>query len=221
LPERDDEPAGNLRVTTLGDLAEELVGEVSAQLVVAHPRLTVELVLTDKPLDLIADRIDVALRIATRPLRDASLSARRVGRIRLQLYAAPSYLARRSMPRRPEQLAEHDWVMLRGVGPTQVFETDVIGKVRVVCGEGNTLRAVLRAGAGIGVLPSYLAADDVERGALVPVLPRVTLRAFDLYLVYPQRQLPRKAIAFRDAIIAGLRRRPLFSLQGSGSEKAR
>ena len=114
MPERDAAPSGLLRVTTLADLADDVVGEVAARLTAKHPKLSIELVLTERRVDLIAERIDVALRLTVHPFRDSSVVARRVGRVNMGLYAAPRYLKEHGTPRRPEQLSAHDWVTIGG-----------------------------------------------------------------------------------------------------------
>jgi DNA-binding transcriptional LysR family regulator len=217
LPERDDEPSGLLRVTTIADLGVTVLAEVVTKFVRTYPRVHVDLVFTTRVVDLVAERFDAALRVSLRPLRDSSLSARRIGRLRMHLYAAPSYLARRGSPKRAGDLASHDWVTLVGVqsvrleGPRASVPLPVEGHIR--CTEAEAVRVAIREGGGLGVLPSFLAEPDVERGALVHVMPKWLLRTGDLWFVCPSgRQIPRKVVAFRTFVVAELAKRPALSL---------
>jgi DNA-binding transcriptional LysR family regulator len=113
---------------------------------------------TNQVLDLVAEGIDLAVRISTRRLKDSTLMARRLGPISLQLFAAPSYLSRRGTPRHAARyLDDHDWVRLRGLtqvrleGPSTVTSTPT---GHVVADDVTFILASVVQGAGIGVLPS-------------------------------------------------------------------
>jgi DNA-binding transcriptional LysR family regulator len=152
--------------------------------------------------------------VAAQCLRDSALVARKVGAISLQLYAAPSYLARKDTPKTPADLREHEWVGLEGVAPVQLSKARAKrapnAPQRVLCNDVFVARELLRASAGIGMLPSFLVDDDVARGALVRVLPRWLEQTGNVYLVHPSRKhVPSKITAFRDLVIETLRQRPL------------
>jgi DNA-binding transcriptional LysR family regulator len=164
----------------------------------------------------VAEGVDFALRAA--PLTDSSLVARRLAPRHSGLYAAPSYLARRPAPTRVAELAEHDCVMFRGVlgrsrwtltGPDGDEDVEVRGPISA--DEFAYIHHATVQGAGIALMPLFLAAPGVgcARGELVRVLPEYTGFRGVWHLVYPSgRYLPRRAIAFRDAVLAELAAAP-------------
>jgi DNA-binding transcriptional LysR family regulator len=105
------EPHGTVRITTPADSGDGLFANLIAGFVALHPRIRVEVSLTGRRVDLVAEGFDLAVRAG--PLDDSSLVARRVAATDLRLYAAPSYLERRGRPRRLADLAAHDCLALR------------------------------------------------------------------------------------------------------------
>jgi DNA-binding transcriptional LysR family regulator len=105
---RDAPLDGLLRITAPSTFGRWHVTPLAASFLRAHPGVRIELVLTNHNLDLIEERLDVAVRIG--PLKEAGLVARRVGEVRLVVCASPDYLARRGRPRTPKDLTRHDIV---------------------------------------------------------------------------------------------------------------
>jgi DNA-binding transcriptional LysR family regulator len=204
LPDRPERPSGTLRVTTAVDLGSIVMAEGVARYRARFPDVVVETLISNTIIDLVKEGYDLALRIAPVRLRTLSLIARRVGTVNLGLYASPTYLARRGTPRSFADLRDHDAVVYRGAaGPPP-------GRPRVVTDDMFFARELLRRDAGIGVLPSYLAADDVAAGALARVVPRWTTATGGIYLVHPSRKhVPTRVTAFRDLLVELLRQRPL------------
>jgi DNA-binding transcriptional LysR family regulator len=120
LPDREEEPSGTLRVTTTGDLGTAVLAEVVTRFTARYPDTQVEVHLSTDVVDLIRTGFDLALRISRGSLGDSSLIARKVGMVLFQLYASPSYLARRGTPRTPADLSERDWVAFRGAPALQL-----------------------------------------------------------------------------------------------------
>ena len=212
LPGRAEAPAGTLRVTAPVDLGVLLLAEVVTRYAARYPAVTVDLHLTGRVVDLVAEGFDVALRVATR-LADSGLVARRVAPIVLHLFASPLYVARRGAPRGEADLAGHDWVVfrsgpqrLRVAGPRQA--TSEHPRARVVCDDLLFARDAVRAGAGLALLPTFLAEPDVVAGTLVRVAPRYERLAGHLHVVTPSgRNVPAKVTAFRDLVVELLRAR--------------
>ncbi|PTL81882.1 LysR family transcriptional regulator [Vitiosangium sp. GDMCC 1.1324] len=215
LPEREEEPSGTLRVTTTVDLGAMVLSEAVTRFTTRYPDTQVEVNLTNAVVDLVRDGFDLALRVSMKkPLRDSSLIARRVGTIVAQLHAAPVYLARRGVPRTPEELRSHDWVaypgtmqvLLAGPGST----ADVDARPRITCNDMFFVREALKAGAGIGAIPSFMADAEVAAGTLVRVMPNWVGQTGAVYLVHPGRKhVPRKVTAFSELLAELLRQRPL------------
>ncbi len=208
LPEGQEEPSGTLRVTAPVDLGGALLAEVVTRYTARYPAVSVELHLTGRVVDLVAERFDVALRVGMK-LEDSSLVVRRVTPIVLRLFASPLYLARRGTPRSEADLAGHEWVVFRS-GPQKLRVTgarEVAGSQgRIECDDLLFVRDAVRAGAGLGLLPEFLAESQVAAGTLVRVLPRFERQAGQLHVVTPAaKHVPRKVVAFRDLVVELLR----------------
>ncbi|MDN3519894.1 LysR family transcriptional regulator, partial [Aquisalimonas lutea] len=107
-------PRGHLRVTAPVDLGMDVLPELVVQFRALHPQITVELVLTDAPIDLAAHRVDLALRATADDLPDMGYRASMVARFRIGLYASPGYLAASgNSPATPADLADHSLVAAR------------------------------------------------------------------------------------------------------------
>ncbi|NNC04352.1 LysR family transcriptional regulator [Corallococcus exiguus] len=209
LPERTEEPSGELRLTAPHDLGVTLLPEVIARFVARYPQVRIDCRLTNRSVDMVAEGFDIALRASGTKLPDSSLRMRRLGAIDVQLFASPSYLARRGVPRATEDLASHDFVAYRGLkhlGALGLSEKHA----HVLADDMLFLREAAKAGAGIALLPSFLALADVTSGQLVRVMPRYTLSTTSLTMLHPRAQhVPRKVSAFRDFLIDFLQARPL------------
>lgn len=200
LPEALEAPTGTLRLTTTVDLGVTLVAPVVAQFEARHPDVRVEVQLGGAMVDLVKERFDLALRVASGKLASSSLVARRLGEVRFQYYASPGYLARRGTPRTEEELTGHDRISLRGEKRPG----------RTTCDDKLFARELARAGGGIALLPSYLASDDLEAGRLVRVLPGRSMASGAVFLVQPsQKQVPRRVSLFREMLLERLRQHPL------------
>lgn len=206
LPAREEEPSGVLRVTAPVDLGVLFLAEVVTRYTARHPAVSVELHLSGRVVDLVAEGFDLALRVASR-LEDSTLVVRKVAPILLRLFASPLYLARRGAPRTEAELAAHDGVAFRS-GPQRLRVAAPRGggeagpRARITCDDLLFARDAIRAGAGIGLLPAFVAEPDVVAGTLVRVLPRHERTAGHLHVVTPAaRHVPRKVSAFRELVL--------------------
>lgn len=207
LPEQEEEPSGELRVTASVDMGLTLLPGLIARFGARYPRVQVDVRLSNRVVDVIGEGFDVALRIAQK-LTDSSLVVQRLSTLDLQLFAAPSYVARRGQPRAPADAAAHDWVAWRGVKvPAPLVASP---RPRAVVDDVMLAHRMIREGVGIGVLPTFLAQPDVTAGELVRLLPRWSQQGGALFFVHPHAgQVPRKVSAFREFTRAYLRERPL------------
>jgi DNA-binding transcriptional LysR family regulator len=211
LPEREELPSGTLRVTAPVDLGVLFLAEVVTRYTARYPAVSVEVHLTGRVVDLVAEGFDLALRVGAR-LEDSTLVARRVAPIVLHHYASPVYLARRGTPRSEADLADHDTLVFRGgeqkLRVPGARPASAGRPPRVACDDLLFLRDAVRAGAGIGLLPDFSAEPEVVAGRLVRLLPRVERPAGWLHLVTPAaKHVPRKVAAFRDLVLELLRTR--------------
>lgn len=212
LPEREETPSGILKITAPVDLGVLFLAEVVTRYTARYPAVSVDVHLTGRVVDLVAEGFDVALRVAAR-LEDSSLVVRRAAPVLLHLFASPLYLARRGTPRSEADLAEHDSVSFRG-GPQNLRvaaprQVPAGKRARIVCDDLLFVRDAVRAGAGIGLLPTFVAEPDVVAGRLVRILPRLERPAGHLHIVTPaSKHVPRKVTAFRELVLELLRARP-------------
>ena len=201
-----DSPMGVLRVAAAEDHGPSIVAPALAEFARHYPRVRVDLVIGDRLVDLIAERIDLSIRIGW--LRDSSLRAAKLAGFRQCLVAAPDYLARHGAPRVPADLAEHAWIALTVLSsPTRWTFTDESGadhsvQTRPVASANGTLaaHAFVLAGLGVSVLPDYVVEDDLANGRLVALLPGHELPDGGVYAVYPGKHPPVKVRAFIDLL---------------------
>ena len=201
-------PRGALRVTAPLHLGRRLVAPVAARYQEAHPEIDVRLRLSEHTLDLVAESIDVALRLAT--FEDSSMIMRKVAQVERILCAAPSYLERAGVPSRPQDLLAHHCLLLRFASLRELrwmltdqgkdLAVPVTG--RLEADDGDVLTVWALEGRGIVVKPRFEVAEALAEGRLVPVLEGFPPAPATLAVLYPARQLvPLKVKAFADMLV--------------------
>jgi DNA-binding transcriptional LysR family regulator len=205
---RQTEPAGRLRVSMPNDLANLALAPVLATFAQRYPKVALDIDLSARFVDLVAEGFDVALRPGA--LRDdATLAARRIATFSNALYAAPAYLARHGTPAEPEALMEHEGLRIRSRDgepmPWRLHRDGVrwesVPSGRATANSPELLLRMALAGAGIAIVSEHFAHRYVASGELVRVLPDWNVAPVDLWAVFPGRRLmPAKTRAFLDAI---------------------
>jgi DNA-binding transcriptional LysR family regulator len=187
-----DEPEGELRLAAPIGFGELL--STALEPLRRHPRLRLHLLLDDTPIDLIAERVDLALRVGR--FTDSALVARRLGELQRQLCAAPRYLAERGWPRDPGELAGHDWLGLpprSGAVDTLSFQgasgerEEVRVEPRLLASQVTALQAMAVAGWGLYVGMTDDVRQAMAEGRLAPVLPDWRLEPAAVFAVTPRR----------------------------------
>jgi DNA-binding transcriptional LysR family regulator len=169
----------------------------------AHPKLSVDLVINDRAIDLIEEGMDVGLRYG--PLRDSSLVGRIVATTRRLVLGAPDYFHRAGVPMAPAELTEHEAVIYtedRGGSDTWTFHKGdsemtvrIPGRLRVSASEG--VRAAVLSGIGLAVVSQWVFAPELAAGAVCAVLADWILPPVELWVVFPAgRMVSAKARAF-------------------------
>jgi DNA-binding transcriptional LysR family regulator len=196
------EPRGALRLTATAEVAHSVLPPVVTRYARAYPRMSVELIVTNRIVDLIAEGIDLALRAAE--LKDSTLVARRFMAVDWGLWVSQSYAASREVPRSVSELAGHATVVFSRLPSPKLkladgedLELALDGPI--VADDLETVRAFVLEGEGIGALPEFLAREDAAHARLVRVLPELSWSAGALSFVYPSQQfVPAKVRAFID-----------------------
>jgi DNA-binding transcriptional LysR family regulator len=190
------EPCGIVRMTCPVALLETRVGEMVTEFMLGHQRVEVHLEATDRPVDLITEGIDVAIRVRPPPLADSELVMRKLSDRGQCLVAGPSLLERYPIPVTPEDLAsfpsmaisrpqrKHTWHL---VGPAGE-EADVEHHPRYVTHNMTALRSAARAGVGVVQFPNMMIRDDLEAGHLVRLLPDWAPPREVIHAVFPSRR---------------------------------
>jgi DNA-binding transcriptional LysR family regulator len=199
--------AGTLRVSGPASSG-DLLGDLFVRFGARYPGIRLEIELSQRPVDLVREGFDVALRGAPKLPGDA-LVARKILSAELRLFASPSYVARRGAPRSAEDLTGHDLVAYSPVFARAEVPPESLGRAfaaaRAATNELDLLRCMLRAGGGIGPLTATHAAADLAQGTLVRILPEWSHGFGALYVVYPAaRHVPRKVAALRDFLVEAL-----------------
>lgn len=184
------EPRGELRLAAPVSLGQIHIAPLLPAFLARHPRLRVHMELTDRMVDLVGERFDLALRITGR-LADAALVQRRLCPVRFVVCAAPAYLERHGTPRDPAELERHSCLGV-GASPWHLLlsrERAARLGANLFIDSGDALRRVALLGHGIVLLPTYLVGDELRSGRLVRVLPQLSLEA-SAFAVYPQSRHP-------------------------------
>lgn len=205
------EPSGALRLSAPNDYGTHVVAPVVAAFASTYPACSVELLLSDTKADLVADHIDLSIRVGW--LDDSSHQARRLGRFRQWLVAAPE-LAESIDAEKPDDLADLPFIANVSLKEPLVwrFTRDDFDHRTVRLRQGvatdstpAALAATL-AGGGLSVLPDFLIQEHLASGRLVRLLPLWDLPAGGIYAVYPAARFrPPKVTAFVDMLLEAQR----------------
>ncbi|OHX14068.1 LysR family transcriptional regulator [Chromobacterium sphagni] len=203
------QPRGVLRLNASVTFGSLRLAPLLAEFMARYPEIGVELELSDQLVDLVADGYDAVFRIGQ--LADSGLVARRLRPYRMMAAAAPAYLAARGVPRTPAELAGHDclgfsrWQRDDGWDALARRHGVEIGASRFQCNQGQALRQLALAGAGLALQAEALLADDVAAGRLVSLLDGYLPPPKPMHLIYPaDRQPLPKLRVFVDFIVERL-----------------
>lgn len=191
-------PIGTLRIGSSSTMAQNVLAKMTAEMLKEHPGLSVNLVTGIPAPDLIADGLDVVIRVGA--LQDSSLFSRRLGTVPMVVCAAKNYLVQYGTPEKPADMVNHSWLEY-SVRPDNEFElvapegiaTRLIPQGRFVTNDPMTLTRWLTAGAGIAYVPLMWVIEEINSGQLEILLPRYQSDPRPVYALYTQKdKLPLK-----------------------------
>jgi DNA-binding transcriptional LysR family regulator len=209
--------SGRIQVNTSIAFGETFMTALMLEFQRRNPALTVHLSLDDRFIDLVAEGVDVAVRLGR--LADPNLIARRLGTSRRIVVATPAYLEKHGFPERPEDLVHHNCLLYSylSTGNEWVFAGEE-GEIRVrVSGNfesnnGHALRAAVNANLGIAMAPDWLAYEGLRRGQVVAILQRFEPPPFEISAVYPSnRMLTAKVRALIEFLLDEFRKVPVLN----------
>ncbi|MFG6463871.1 LysR family transcriptional regulator [Roseateles sp. DXS20W] len=186
LQQLRDAPEGELRIAMTVGFGRR-VGPALASLLAAHPRLTLHLQVEDGFTDLVAHRIDLAIRFGRLP--DSPWVAQRLGSLHTSLYAAPAYLAQRGVPGTLDALRAADWLMLQDAtdSPRRLPGTEFSVRPRYTSNNQLTLQQLCEAGLGVAPLGDEDVAESVAAGRLLRLSTELALPELPVWALTPQR----------------------------------
>jgi DNA-binding transcriptional LysR family regulator len=218
------EPQGRLSIAAPLLFGRMHVAPAVTELLRRHPKVTANLALSDRVVNLVEEGIDVAVRIGR--LADSSLVARPLGAVPRVVCAAPAYLEREGTPRAPAELERHACIRFTDLTPGREWPFAVDGVERrvkvggpLVTNNGDAAIAAAAAGLGLVMVLGYQVESELERGTLVRVLREHERPPVPVQAVYPSgRLVPAKLRVFLDVLAATVAPR-LDALAGSAERR--
>ena len=188
-------PKGVLKISATIGFGYFVLSETLPTFRERYPGIDVSLNLTSRPVDVVAEGIDVAIRMGALP--DSRLIAIGLGTMQKYLCAAASYLERRDTPKSIKELKEHDtietpcrngiprtWMFYKSAHESEEFEVPP----RFLVNDPGMIYRLVANGGGIACIPGYLSAPDIEAGRLVRLFPEWALPAVEVNIVYPSNR---------------------------------
>ena len=208
MTQTQKKPEGLLKISAPVIMGQEPFYEFLSAFLKKYPRIQVDLFITNLFVDLVADNVDVAIRFGE--LQDSTIIAKRIGRSVRYLVASPDYLKGRTPPAKPEDLVNHQCILLNGrnneaewqlVNGRKSVKLHVSGPVS--SRDFKSVSAFTHKGHGIGLLPSNYCEEEIRRRDLVRILPEWSSLEIFIQVVYPTRRfIPSRLQLFLDELKA-------------------
>ncbi len=193
-------PRGLIRISAPVTFGEMKLAPLLTEFSNLYPELKVELILTNRAIDMLEEAIDVRLRIGG--VDDSNMIARHLKTYPLILSAAPSYIQQYGLPKSPPEIAEHrciidsnfrvgkQWPFISPEGDSATINVSS----SMAANSPQAVREMAIAGGGIAMVPNFIVEDAIDDGLLLPVLPEYTTLEFGLYAIYPHRKYIAKKV---------------------------
>ncbi|GAA4650777.1 LysR family transcriptional regulator [Kistimonas scapharcae] len=199
-------PRGGLKISVPVVFGHKVIAPLMAEFITLYPDVTVDLELTDKQVDLIAEGVDVAIR--AQKLEDSSLVARSLFSNPMMVCASPDYLERHGIPKKPQDLKHHQCIIFSWLKNRESWhffyhgkEITVSVKGPIQSNNGDAILSMVLSGIGIAEVPYWLAEEYLKSGKLLQVMENYRSRSVPFNVVYPQnRFVPLKVRCFVEFI---------------------
>ncbi|WP_250657733.1 LysR family transcriptional regulator [Alkalimarinus coralli] len=198
------EPQGRLRINTPMSFGRLHVAPFIPEFLKRYPKISIDMVMDDKVVDLVGSGFDLAIRAGDLP--DSSLIARKLAPLNSVLCASPDYIAKYGFPESVDDLVNHnclsfsysrdikEWTF---IGDSESISVEVTGNYQV--NNSEALREAILQDVGIGRLPTFVAGPDIKEGRLVRVFEHYRMPQTTIYAVFLERQyMPAKVRVFLD-----------------------
>lgn len=195
------EPQGLLRITAPNELGSSILPGIVSQYIKKYPKARIEVLLTDRRVDLLSENVDLAIRAGE--LKDSSLIAKRIGTLYFAPFASPKYLKTKGTPTHPRELRNHSCLQFTPVGVDEWKMTSAKGSLnvpisgRILINDMFALKKMALMDDGIVFLPTYYCYQEVKSNKLIRILPEWRSHLTPIHFVYPaQRFVTPKLSAF-------------------------
>jgi DNA-binding transcriptional LysR family regulator len=210
LDEVTGQATGELRIAAPMSFGQRRLAPLLPQFALAHPKLSISLVLEDRETDIVGEGFDLALRIAYPS--DSSFVSRPVTTIPRYLVASPDYIARRGKPNSPEDLLQHDCLHYSVISEREewsfggsIREESILVKGSYCANNGDVLAEAAIQGLGITLLPDFIIDEALAEGRLVRILEDWERAPLTLSVLYPSRRhVPAKTRLLIEYLITNL-----------------
>lgn len=210
----DGKPRGLLRLSVPDAFGRRVIMPLVSSYLDQHPEVRIDIDFSDRPVDLIEEGFDLAIRIGGETAQDGIVS-RVIAEYQVWFCAAPSYLERRGHPPHTEALGGHDCILFRSRTRTQEWlgqsgdehTEKLLANGRLRMNSAEAIRLAALSGLGIALLPSFVVGDDLSAGHLVRLFPELGERTVRILCLYPNRRLVDPRVrTFIDNVSAALTR---------------
>ncbi|MBC7714031.1 MAG: LysR family transcriptional regulator [Rhizobacter sp.] len=195
------EPQGLLRITAPTELGSSILPTIVSDFTKKYPKARVEIILTDRRVDLLSENVDLAIRAGD--LKDSTLIAKRVGAVYFAPFASPKYLKQHGTPSHPRELRSHMCLQFTPVGVDEWKMTSSKGSLnvpvpgRIMMNDMAALKRMAVLDNGITFLPTFFCYAEVKNKQLIRILPEWRSNLSPVHFVYPaQRFVTPKLSAF-------------------------
>jgi DNA-binding transcriptional LysR family regulator len=196
-----EEPQGLLRITAPVELGRSVLPPLISNYIKKYPKVSVEVILTDRRVELLAESVDLALRAGE--LKDSTLIGKKLGTTFFAVFASPKYLKQNGTPKHPRELKDYQCMHFSPIGSESWKLVSNKGALnipmpgRLIINDLDTLRTMTINGMGIALLPYYLCSADLGSGKLVQILDGWQTNQVPVSFVYPsQKYVSSKLSAF-------------------------